>query len=35
MLYEALAHLHVLVEGTDVNFAIEHHAVHEVGLEIF
>ncbi len=35
MLYEALAHLHILVEGADVYFAIEHHAVHEVGLEVF
>ena len=32
MLYEALAHLHILVEGTDVYLAIEHHAMHVVGL---
>ena len=35
MLYEALAHLHILVEGTDVNLAIEHHAMHVVGFEVF
>jgi len=35
MLHESLAHLHILVEGTDIYLAIEHHAVHEVWLEIF
>ena len=35
VLYEALAHLHILVEGADVHFSIEHHAVHEVRFEIF
>ena len=35
VLYEALAHLYILVEGADVYFAVEHHAVHEVRFEIF
>ena len=35
MLYEALAHLYILVEGADVYLAIEHHAMHVVGLEVF